>query len=285
LKTSALGLSLLTLLSTAYGQEPSPREQFQAAVAAYQKEKGSTQENALKVIVLFKQLDPPPAVPEEARKPFVMGATMLQESKDAVGAAKAVEQFGKALQIAPWFAEAWYNRALARETAGQFGAAMGDLKVYLEFKLADAERREAKDKSYALEAKAEIAAARKAEEAKAAAAKAAAKAAGPDFSGEWLYTSGEVKGRLALTIERSGDGWVVRIPSNAKSPITYKPQGRTLLSDLVTDAMTFHHKCTLSDDDQTMDLAQHASQTPAQQAKTGITLNDHQVRHETLKRK
>src|SRR5207249_147720 len=149
-------------------EEPSLREQFKTAVDAYQKD--STPTNALKVIEIFKQLEPPPAVPEEAREPFVMGATVLKESNDAANATKAAELFGKAIHLAPWFAEAYYDRALARETAGQFSEATDDLKRYLEFKLTDTERREAQDKIYALKAKTEITTARKTEEEKVAAA-------------------------------------------------------------------------------------------------------------------
>src|SRR5437867_3239885 len=83
-------------------EEPGLREQFKTAVADYQKD--TTPTNALKVIEIFKQLEPPPAVPEEAREPFVMGATVLNESKDAAAAAKAVELFGKAIHVAPWWA-------------------------------------------------------------------------------------------------------------------------------------------------------------------------------------
>jgi hypothetical protein len=152
-------------------EEPGLREQFKTAVAAYQKDISTL--SALKVIEIYKQLEPPPAVPEEAREPFVMGATVLKESNDASSAAKAVELFGKAIQLVPWWSEARYNHALALEASGQFHEAIGDLSIYLAFKLTEAERREAQDKIYALKAKAEIATAKKTEEDKVAAAKKA----------------------------------------------------------------------------------------------------------------
>ena len=166
-----LAFSVLFLARGTYAQEASPRTQFQAAVAADQKT--HTRETALKVIELSKQLDPPPAVPEEAREPFVMGVTVLKKAGDSAGAAKAVELFTQSLNTAPWFAEAYYNRALARETAGQFTGAMDDLKLYLEFKLGESERREVQDKIYSLKADAALAIAKKAEEQNIAAAKAA----------------------------------------------------------------------------------------------------------------
>ncbi len=162
-------LTCLTLAASAFAQEPSPREQFQTAVAAYQKAANS--ETALKVIELFKQIDPPPAVTEEARRHFVMGATVLKESTDAAGAKKALDLFTQSVHLAPWWAEARYNCVLAREASGDFNGAIAELKIYLVFSLADTERREAQDKIYALEAKTQLAAERKTEEDKVATAK------------------------------------------------------------------------------------------------------------------
>ena len=159
-----LALALVTSLASA--QEPSLREQFKTAVDNYQAgiTNGNTMANTkvmLKVIELYKQLEPPPAVPEEAREPFVMGATVLKESKDATTAGKAVELFGNAIWLAPWWAEARYNHAVACEASGLFDVAIFDLNIYLAFKLTDDEHRQAQDKIYALKAKAELAATRK----------------------------------------------------------------------------------------------------------------------------
>lgn len=170
-RPALLALTFLVLSASASAQAPSPREQFPAAVEAFQKT--PTPESALRVIQLFKQLNPAPAVPEEAREPFVMGATVLKGAADPVGASKAVDYFTKSLAVAPWFAEAWYNRALAHETAGNFDRAINDLNAYLAFDLPASDRREAQDKVYALKAKIELAAIKKAGEDKAAAAKAA----------------------------------------------------------------------------------------------------------------
>ena len=109
-------VTLQLVVFAAVAQEPSPREQFQTAVVAYQKD--ATSSNALRVMKLYKQLDPPPAVPEEAREPFVMGGTMLKKAIKTAEASKAVDLFTQSLKVAPWFADAYYNRALASETAG-----------------------------------------------------------------------------------------------------------------------------------------------------------------------
>lgn len=177
----------------------SPREVLQQMVEQLQK---TPNDNALRerIIKLAEEIKPVPVVPENAREPFVMGATVLKRANDPAGASKAVDLFSQALNIAPWFADAYYNRAVAREAAGQFESAIDDLKLYLEFKLTDAERREAQDKIYALKAVAQLASAKKAEEVKAAAA-AAAERAKPDFSGRW---GNDHSNRYEFTLEGGG---------------------------------------------------------------------------------
>jgi tetratricopeptide (TPR) repeat protein len=162
--------TFLTLAASAYAQ--SPREELQHMVEQLQE---TPNDSALRkqVIQLAATLKPTPAIPEEAREPFVMGATVLKKAGDPAGVSKAVDLFTQALNVAPWFADAYYNRAIARETAGQFEPAMDDLKLYLEFNLSDAERREAQDKIYAFKADAQLASAKKAEQDKIAGAEEA----------------------------------------------------------------------------------------------------------------
>ena len=166
----ALLFSVLMLGNVACAQ--STREQLNQMTQQLQK---TPTDDALreKIIKLATSIKPAPAIPEEAREPFVMGATVLKKASDPAGAGKAVDLFTQALNIAPWFADAYYNRAIAREAAGQFEPAVDDLKLYLNFKLTDSERREAQDKIYALKANAQLASVKKAEEQKVAAAKAA----------------------------------------------------------------------------------------------------------------
>lgn len=170
-----VGLSLLCFLilgpiRNACAQ--SPRAQLKQMVEQLQARPG---DNALRerIITLAASIKPAPAIPEEAREPFVMGATVLKKASGPAEAGKAVDLFTQALNIAPWFADAYYNRSLARATAGQYESAIDDLKLYLGFKLADNERREAQDKIYALKAEALLASAKKAEQDKIAGAEQA----------------------------------------------------------------------------------------------------------------
>lgn len=164
-KLIIISFALLALVASACAQ--SPREELQQMVEQLQK---TPDDNALRkqIIKLAQEIKPVPAIPEAAREPFVMGVTMLKKASDTAGASKAADLFTQALNIAPWFAEAYYNRAIAHETAGQFEAAIDDLKLYLEFKLSDAERREVQHKIYSLKADVQLASAKKAAEEKAA---------------------------------------------------------------------------------------------------------------------
>jgi hypothetical protein len=94
-----------------------------------------------------------PAIPEEARKHFVMGTTLFKDAKTADDFAQVVSEFKQASDVAPQWPEARYNLALAKEAAGDYSGAMEDLKLYQKFKLSESEARTVQDKIYMLEAK------------------------------------------------------------------------------------------------------------------------------------
>ena len=159
-KLIILIFTFLALTANAYAQ--SPREQLQQMVEQLQK---TPTDNSLRerIIKLATSIEPVLAIPEAAREPFIMAGTVLKRASNRTEASKAVDLFTQSLNIAPWFADAYYNRALARETTGQFEPAIDDLKLYLEFKLTEAQRREAQDKIYSLKADALLASAKKVE--------------------------------------------------------------------------------------------------------------------------
>ncbi len=185
-KSAIIAFALSALGSAGYtsAHAQSARDELHLLSAQLQK---TPNDSALreKAINLALTLKPAPIIPEEAREPFVMGATVLKLSGSPAEASKAVDLFTKAIQIAPWFADAYYNRAVARETAGQFEPAMDDLRLYLLFKLSDQERRDVQDKIYALKAQAQVSVTKKAEEERIAREKLAAEKAKLDFSGRW----------------------------------------------------------------------------------------------------
>lgn len=174
----------LTFLALAASTHAETLEQFQQMVEQLQK---TPDDKALReqLIKLATSIEPVPAIPEEAREPFIMGVTVLKKASDHAGAGKATDLFTRAINLAPWFADAYYNRAISREAAGQFEAAVDDLKLYLVFKLSDAERREAQDKIYSLKADALLASTKKADEAAILEKAAREKVAYDWLLGEW----------------------------------------------------------------------------------------------------
>jgi len=128
---------------------------FQQAVAAYQQSRFDAA--AEKVIKLAAAMDQLPPIPEEAREHFVMGQTMFKSAKSLNDFTLAGQEFGQAVHAAPWWPEAHYNRCLALEAAGDYPGGIAALRLYLLFKLPDAEARAAQDKIYALKAKQKMA--------------------------------------------------------------------------------------------------------------------------------
>lgn len=113
---------------------------------------------------LFGQTNTSPAIPEEARKHFVMGTTLFKDAKTTDDYSLVVNEFKQATDLAPQWPDARYNLALAKEAASDYSGAMADLKLYQQFKLSDTEARTVQDKIYSLEAKATLVVKKKAEE-------------------------------------------------------------------------------------------------------------------------
>lgn len=147
----------------------SSREQLSQLVTQLQASPGDT---ALRerIIKLAQEIKPPPAVPEEARRAFVQGVTFAKTSTEASGQTLAIESFNEALRIAPWWGDAYYNRAIAQDLAGRLVDARDSIRLYLLTNPVAKDARDAQDRIYALEAKEKLAiAAQNAPAAKAAA--------------------------------------------------------------------------------------------------------------------
>jgi len=126
---------------------------FQQAVTAYQQSPSdATAEKVIRITAAMEQLPP---IPEEARRHFVRGTALFKDAKSPGDYTKVIDEFEQATYIAPWWPDARYNWALAWEAAGDYDKAMGNLKLYLLFKLPEADTRAAQDKIYVLEAKQE----------------------------------------------------------------------------------------------------------------------------------
>lgn len=87
---------------------------------------------AARAIQASRRLNPPPSIPEEARKHAVFGQTAMKDAKQAGDFTVAVQEYSKALALAPWWADVYVNASLALEQTGNLHAAHSALKLYLQ---------------------------------------------------------------------------------------------------------------------------------------------------------
>jgi tetratricopeptide (TPR) repeat protein len=113
------------------------------------------------IIRHVQTMKPAPAVPEEARRYFIEGNALLKAAKEQKGYGLAIDSYRQCLLIAPWWAEAHNNYAVALELAGQFDEAVNALKLYIATNPNEGESRKAQDKIYEIGAKKKIAASEK----------------------------------------------------------------------------------------------------------------------------
>jgi tetratricopeptide (TPR) repeat protein len=108
-----------------------------------------------RVMKLYPKINPPPAIPEEARKRAVFGMTAAKEAKDPKGLDQAIEEYRKAIQLAPWWADLYYNLAMVQEQRSHFRQAAETFKLYLAASPGDPQAQLIQNKIYELEYKAE----------------------------------------------------------------------------------------------------------------------------------
>ena len=127
-KLFVVTLTFLALDMVAYAQ--SPREQLQQLTIQLQH---TPNDNALRewIIKFGVDIKPAPAVPEEARRSFMEGVTIVKLAKDVESQKLAIGSFSEALKIAPWWGDAYYNLAVTQELTGQLNDAERTLKWFL----------------------------------------------------------------------------------------------------------------------------------------------------------
>lgn len=84
-----------------------------------------------KVISIVQKLKPPPAVPEEAERYMARGRAAVKAATSTKDFVKAAKEFIKALRIAPWLAEGYYNLGIVEDKAGHYEHTIQNLKLYL----------------------------------------------------------------------------------------------------------------------------------------------------------
>ena len=86
------------------------------------------------LIRVAAKLNPPPPVPEEAKRHLAYALTAIEEGKTSGDASKlndAVDQLSQVLRVAPWRPEAYYNLGMVLEQQKQYAEAARNLKLYL----------------------------------------------------------------------------------------------------------------------------------------------------------
>jgi tetratricopeptide (TPR) repeat protein len=163
LKLSFIYLFLLATcisLALANAQAQSTQQTLNQYISDLQK---NPNDYALREIIIkhVQTMKPAPTLPEEARRYFIEGNTLVKAAKGATGYGLALDSYRQCLLIAPWWAEAYNNYAVALELAGQFDEAVNALKLYIAANLNEGELRKAQDKIYEIGAKKKIAASEK----------------------------------------------------------------------------------------------------------------------------
>lgn len=152
-RRAAIAMALSAMIFTAHAKQTASgltsREQLQQYVADLQK---NPSDDALrkKIIKLAGTLQPPPAMPEEARKHFVKAETLAKESHDP---AAAIEEYQQGLALAPWWADGYHDLGLIQEADGRYDNAKASLQLYLLSTPDHKDARAAQDEIYKIEAK------------------------------------------------------------------------------------------------------------------------------------
>lgn len=159
-KISVVALVIAALLISApagRAQMSTPRQVLQQYLSDLQK---NPDDYALreKIVKHVRKMKPVPAIPEEARRHYVMATTLLKAVKKAEDHREAIEEFRNALFLAPWWAEANRDLGMACEVAHRYEEAISALKLYVLSGPDEEKARAAQDEIYKIEAMKKLAA-------------------------------------------------------------------------------------------------------------------------------
>jgi tetratricopeptide (TPR) repeat protein len=160
----------------------------------------SNQQLREKIIKLAKKIQPPPVVPEEARRHMVRGRAAVKAAKNKQGFQNAADEFKQALYIAPWLVDGYYNLGIMQDKAGKYKEAVRNLKTYLSGAPNSADTREVQDFIYEIEYRRDEAERIKKEERKKAETKEAEARSLNDCNGVWRHYMGHGKKDWQVTI-------------------------------------------------------------------------------------
>ncbi len=133
-----LGICLSSTYAKDYeimGQEAEDEGKFREALTHYMSALESTSEESSglreKIIKLVQKIEPPPAIPKEAKRHMARGRAAVKTAKDEQGFLQAAKEFREALRAAPWLSEGYFNLGFVLDKAGKYDEAIRNLKFYL----------------------------------------------------------------------------------------------------------------------------------------------------------
>jgi tetratricopeptide (TPR) repeat protein len=141
---------IFALMSNARAQ--SPQQTLDQYVSDLQQ---NPSDNALreKIIMHVQTMRPSPAIPEEARRHYVMAKTFYKDAKKIEDYNASVDEFKNALLIAPWWPDANRELGIAAKAAQRYDDAVAALKLYIATNPGRGKARATQDEIYKIEAK------------------------------------------------------------------------------------------------------------------------------------
>jgi tetratricopeptide (TPR) repeat protein len=149
---AAVILFVLISAQIANAQAQSQQQTLNQYTADLQK---NPNDNALreKIVKHVQDMTPSPAIPEEARRHYVMAMTYYKDSKKVEDYNASIEEFKRALLIAPWWPDANRDLGLAFRGAQRYDDAIAALKLYIATNPGKDKARATQDEIYRIEAK------------------------------------------------------------------------------------------------------------------------------------
>ncbi len=117
-----------------------------------------------KIIKLAANMNPAPAIPDEADRHSARAAAFAKMAKSNADYDLTIAEYQQALQIAPWWGAAYYKLAVVLEATERFDEAANNLKLFLLTNPSKKNAGEAKERLYSIEAEKELAGKRHAAE-------------------------------------------------------------------------------------------------------------------------
>ncbi|MBI3549933.1 MAG: hypothetical protein HY078_12925 [Elusimicrobia bacterium] len=180
--------------------------QFERLVKRYQRNNNDTYTLA-KIMTTASSMDPKPSIPADAERLFARANAIMKKAKTPKESEKAVPLYEQALQIAPWWPEAYFNIAVAFEAAKRFDDAGGAFSLYLMTKPEEKDAAEAKRRMDALAGKKERAARELTPE-------EIERRKNVSIAGDWISPSAPDKG-VQLRFKYVDDGWTMEEPARS----------------------------------------------------------------------